>query len=190
MANWSLYDDAGHRKYLSIKDRTAFIHAARKEPSEVAALCLTVAYTGCRLSEALNLTRDRVDLVEQVVILETLKKRRHGVYRAVPIPSAMSRRLSNLLRKLPPDQELLWPWCRMTGYRRIKAVMERGSIEGPYASPKGLRHAFAIAALEKSVPLNLVQKWLGHSDIATTAIYGNAVGLEEREIARRMWGRD
>jgi site-specific recombinase XerD len=78
----------------------------------------------------------------------------------------------------------------MTGYRRIKAVMQRGGVEGPYASPKGLRHAFAIAALEKGVPLNLVQKWLGHSDIATTAIYGNAVGLEEREIASRMWGRD
>lgn len=28
---------------------------------------------------------------------------------------------------------------------------------------------------------------LGHADIATTAIYADAMGAEEREIAARMW---
>jgi integrase len=35
---------------------------------------------------------------------------------------------------------------------------------------------------------NLVQKWLGHAQLSTTAVYANAVGAEEKDIARRMWG--
>jgi len=36
------------------------------------------------------------------------------------------------------------------------------------------------------VPLNLIQRWMGHSRIETTAIYANAVGDEERALAKRM----
>jgi integrase len=39
----------------------------------------------------------------------------------------------------------------------------------------------------KGISLNMVQKWLGHSALTTTAIYANAVGEEEQEIASRMW---
>jgi integrase/recombinase XerD len=31
------------------------------------------------------------------------------------------------------------------------------------------------------------QKWLGHAQLTTTAIYANAVGEEEQSIAARMW---
>ena len=34
----------------------------------------------------------------------------------------------------------------------------------------------------------LVQRWLGHAQLSTTAIYAEAVGQEEQEIAARMWG--
>ncbi len=34
---------------------------------------------------------------------------------------------------------------------------------------------------------NMVQKWLGHAQLSTTAIYANAVGEEEQAIAARMW---
>ena len=56
------------------------------------------------------------------------------------------------------------------------------------ASPKGLRHGFGVAAVTAGIPLNLVQKWLGHAQLSTTAVYANAVGAEEKDIARRMWG--
>src|SRR5690606_18501731 len=81
----------------------------------------------------------------------------------------------------------LWPWSRMTGYRRICEVMDKAGIAGSYASPKGLRHGFGVRAIQANVPLTLVQKWLGHADIKTTAIYTCAMGPEEREIAARMW---
>jgi site-specific recombinase XerD len=37
------------------------------------------------------------------------------------------------------------------------------------------------------IALNMVQEWLGHAQLTTTAIYVNAVGEEERLIAMRMW---
>ena len=50
-----------------------------------------------------------------------------------------------------------------------------------------LRHGFGVAAVSAGIPLNLVQKWLGHAQLTTTAIYADAVGAEEQDIAQRMW---
>jgi len=69
--------------------------------------------------------------------------------------------------------------------QEIKRVLARAGIDGLRASPKGLRHGFGVHAEQSGVPLNLVQKWLGHAQPSTTAIYTNAVGLEEYAIAER-----
>lgn len=58
----SLYDAKGHRKYLTPAEREAFLKAADEAEREVRTFCHTLAYTGCRISEALALTADRVDL--------------------------------------------------------------------------------------------------------------------------------
>ena len=50
---------------------------------------MTLAYAGCRLSEALALTGDRVDLAADVLVFESLKKRRTGIFRSVPVPPAL-----------------------------------------------------------------------------------------------------
>lgn len=57
-----------------------------------------------------------------------------------------------------------------------------GSIQAhsPHASPKGLRLSFRVAAVSAGIPLNLVQKWQGHAQLTTTAIYAKAVGKENR----------
>ena len=81
----------------------------------------------------------------------------------------------------------LWPWSRTTAWRRVSEVMERAGLGGIHATPKGLRHGFGIKAVTSEVPLNMTQKWLGHSRIATTAIYTNAMGPEEKQIAERTW---
>jgi integrase/recombinase XerD len=81
----------------------------------------------------------------------------------------------------------LWPWSRMTGWRAVHAMMEAAGLERPRASPKGLRHGFGVAAVSAGIPLNLVQKWLGHAQLSTTTVYADAVGAEEKDIAQRMW---
>jgi integrase/recombinase XerD len=73
----------------------------------------------------------------------------------------------------------------MAGWRGVHTVMAATGLDGPQASPKGLRHGFGVAAVSAGIPL--VQKWLGHAQLATTAIYADAVDAEEKDLARRMW---
>ena len=65
--------------------------------------------------------------------------------------------------------------------------MAASGVWGSRACPRGLRHAFAVGALQAGVPLNLVQRWLGHARIDTTAIYAGACGPEEHAFAARFW---
>ena len=65
--------------------------------------------------------------------------------------------------------------------------MEKAGIEGDHATPKGLRHGFGVRAVTTGVPLSSLQRWLGHAQLSTTAIYAQAVGEEEKELASRMW---
>ena len=53
--------------------------------------------------------------------------------------------------------------------------------------PKGLRHDFGTCTAGHHVPTNLIQRWMGYASPNTTAIYLDAVGLEERTFASRMW---
>ena len=91
-----LYDTRGQRKYLTPHERERFRKAARATPTPVRAFCEVLAYTGCRVSEALALTPDRVDRSAGLVVLESLKKRRPGVFRAVPVPTGILETLTRL----------------------------------------------------------------------------------------------
>ena len=194
VAGLRLYTPEGARKYVTAGERAAFLRAAEQAERRVRTLCMTLASAGCRLSEALALTADRVDLAAGVVVFESLKKRRRGLYRTVPVPPVLLEALDLVhgLREVQARRGQgrgvrLWPWSRMTGWRAVHRVMQAAGLEGPQASPKGLRHGFGVAAVSAGIPLNLVQKWLGHAQLTTTAIYAEAVGAEEQDIARRMW---
>jgi len=189
-----LHDRNGHRKYLTPAEGQDFLVAAESAPRQVRTFCGTLAYTGCRISEALALTADRVDMREGVVVLESLKKRRKGIYRAVPVPPDFIDTLNLVhdLRTLHRSADRgrgvhLWTWSRATAWRRVCEVMDAAGITGLHATPKGLRHGFGIRAVTSDVPLNMAQKWLGHAQLSTTAIYTNATGAEEKQIAERMW---
>jgi len=185
-----LFDHNGRRKYLTADERDAFLKAAAQAPQEIRTLCHVLAYTGCRISEALALTVERIDFKGQMIVFESLKKRRKGVFRAVPVPPQLLKELDAVHRlRCQQGTNNLWALSRPTAWRQVKAVMSAAGIDGgPQASPRGLRHGFGVAAVSSGVPLNLVQKWLGHAQISTTAIYANALGAEERNIAARMWG--
>ncbi|TNE45362.1 MAG: hypothetical protein EP321_11305 [Sphingomonadales bacterium] len=184
---WSMFNQDGRRKYLTHAEMQSFLHAAEQCSPEVHSFGWMLAVTGCRISEALAMTRENIDFETKHVIIRCLKKRGKQVFRAVPLPVGMLDMLSDWFDagKLPDGP--LWPWSRMTGYRRICEIMDDAGLTGECATPKGLRHGFAVMAIQAKVPLNLVQRWLGHADIKTTAIYTSAMGAEEREIAARMW---
>jgi integrase/recombinase XerD len=188
-----LFDREGNRKYLTAIERTAFLSAADKCSAEVRNFCRLLAYTGARISEILALTPNQIDISAGVIIIECLKKRRRGVFRALPIPQALLTELDQVhgIREAQSDParatKRIWNWCRTTAWHQIKTCMEEAEISGHQATPKGLRHGFGVAVLQAGVPINLLKKWLGHSRLSTTEIYADAVGAEEQAIAGRFW---
>lgn len=184
-----LYDHCGHRKYLTASERRRFVEAAQRQPPDVETFCLVLAHSGARVSEVLALRMGSIDPAAGVLVFESLKKRRKGIYRQVPVSRPLLSRLDAVhdFTRTDPEQRL-WDWCRTTAWKHVKEVMEDADIPAFCAMPKALRHAFGVFGVsEARVPLNMMQKWLGHARIETTAIYANAVGPEERAIARRMW---
>jgi integrase len=184
-----MFDRQGNRKYLNEAERRALARAVAKEPDALRrAFCLTLFHTGCRISEALNVTAERVDLANRAIIFETLKRRKNGHFRAVPIPDALLELLQQVLPQGGPSTRV-WMLSRATAYRLVKDYMARAGIAGGMASPKGLRHSFAVACLAQKIPLSTVKKWLGHARLETTAIYLDVSGEEERDLAKRLWSK-
>src|SRR3954471_19341271 len=130
-----LHDGEGRRLYLTEQERRAFIAAAAQAPRDVRTFCGVLHATGCRISEALGLTPQQVDLFGRVVVLESLKKSRQGVYRAVPVPPELLDAL-DLVHGIREAQRrghakaLLWPWSRMTAYRHVPGGHRGGGHPG------------------------------------------------------------
>ena len=101
------------------------------------------------------------------MVSESLKKRRRGVFRAVPVPPELLDTL-DMVHGIREAQRrgrataLLWPWSRMTAFRRVQEVIAAAGIpDGPHACPKGLRHGFGVQAVSRGIALNMLQKCWG-----------------------------
>jgi len=89
----TLFDGRGNRKYLTSAERRAVALAALRMAPPIATFLLTLLHTGARISELLAITPERIDRANGVIIFETLKRRKRGIFRAVPVPSDLLNRL-------------------------------------------------------------------------------------------------
>jgi len=198
-----LFDAEGGRLYLSADERARFLVAAVEESREQRVFCHLLHFTGCRPSEGLALTPQRVLLDEKSVVFHTLKKRKYDSqgrekkpqFRHVPVPDRLIDELDlvfdlrRLAKSKQPQHASLWSMSRSTAWRMVKRVMARAGITGAQATAKGLRHGFGIAMLsgKKPLPLNVLRDLLGHSDTQTTEIYLQAIGYEKRNLVMQAW---
>jgi len=194
-AGMSLHGSTGGRKYLNAAERRRFITAARRADPATRLFCFVLRWSGGRISEILALTPASIDIESGVASIETLKRRKRGIVREVPLPPYVLQALNRVFRLTVAQRDpqlaatRIWRWSRTTAWRRVKEVMAGAGIAGLAAMPKGLRHGFGVNAFQASVPPHLVQKWLGHASLRTTTIYGDVVGPDERAFAARMWSQ-
>ena len=185
--------DARGRKYLTDEERKRFLAAVRAHPKPATqTLARTLALTGCRVSEALAIRACDVDLDAAELRMSTLKRRREH-WRAVPVPEDLVQAL-DLVHRVRASQASsrartrpLWPITRQGAHRQVTKLMAEAGIAGPQATPRGLRHAFGVAAVQAGVPLTTIAAVLGHANVSTTAIYTTAMGAEARELVSRLW---
>ncbi len=184
-----LYDKYNQRLYLNAAERTRFIEAARRSSPDKRSFALTLIYTGCRLSEARALMGHSLQREARIISIRSLKKRDRHVMREVPIPPELVKEMA--ARNTPPDA-LIWHQNghmlpRITAYRWIKHLMQDARIEGAQACPKGLRHGYGVNATLNGVQLHMLQRWMGHASIRTTAIYATVLGPDQLKLADQMW---
>ena len=183
MSEMRLYDTAGNRLYLNAEERAAFLAVAWRKPARDRTLCETLLFTGCRPSELLEITPARVDLSGGTITIRSLKKRKDAsgsskiVYRSVPVPSDYLDTLNTAhgIREAQKSRKQasapIWPLSRVRVWQIVKGIMiEAGIPDAPHRSPKGLRHGFGINATVNGIPLHMLQKWMGHAQLSTTAI--------------------
>lgn len=127
-----------------------------------------------------------------VLSLRTLKRRKLHI-REVPVPPFLMQALDDYygLRRCQADPELagtrLWPFHRVTAWRVVKSIMTEAGLRGAVSAPKAFRHGFGASAVQAGIPITLLQRWLGHARLSTTAIYADVAGPEELSLAQRYW---
>lgn len=129
--------------------------------------------TGCRVSELVNLNRDDINFgTKQLRVIGKGNKER-----VVFLNATASMYLQQYLKSRTDDNPALFvsldePHDRVqkSGIEIIVRRLGRAcGIEK--AHPHRFRHTVATAALKRGMPIELVQKMLGHESIDTTMIY-------------------
>ncbi len=140
---------------------------------------------GMRVSEAVSLTMNRVDLDSMTVrILGKGSKER-----LVPIPSGSAGLLKEYRDVIRPvflkkktNLFFLNRFGRKVTPRSVQLLMEHKCGElniGKHLTPHKLRHSYATHLLQGGADLRSIQEMLGHSDIMTTEIYTH---IQDRQV--------
>lgn len=166
----------------------AEVYAARERAgSTVAALIGFLWATGARISEALAVTPADLDVDGRVVTLATLKRRTDRARRVVPIVNPyLSETLATVVRHRTAPNDPIWPIGRQWAWTQISAALKAAGCDRQRCRPHALRHGHAVHAVLHNVPLNLIQRQLGHASIVTTAIYLRVTAQDVREAYSRF----
>lgn len=133
----------------------------------------TLLETGLRVAEVAAIKRDSIDY--QTHRLTVYGKGRVNIGKTQQ-PKRRVLELSPLLRPLLEPHMLTHDSFDMsvrTIQRLLATVASRARIQRP-CSPHVMRHTFAVRAARRGLSLPALQKWLGHVNMTTTAIYLNA----------------
>ena len=159
---------------LSRDEEQKLIGQAYRETGNNGLLLKTLLLTGARVSEFISLKVEDIFFDELMILIE---KGKGGKSRYVPILPELSQELKTHLGS------------RQTGYvfesnrhtkftaRRIQQIVKETAGRAGITKkvhPHLLRHTVATFLLEKGMPLEQIQKFLGHSKIETTQIYAES----------------
>lgn len=142
------------------------------------AILETLYATGMRVSEAVNLKKDNINL--DIGFLRCIGK--GDKERIIPLGKKAIASINRYLQVSRPnflkskESEFLFvsrfgkKISRQSFWKIIKKYAKLARIKKPI-KPHTLRHSFATHLLEHGADLRSVQEMLGHSDISTTQIY-------------------
>src|SRR3989442_14582349 len=150
---------------LSREEETRLITHAYQRQGERGLFIKTLFQTGARVSEFVNLKAEDVFFDEQMILMA---KAKGGKSRYVPIvPRATHPRRIQQIRKETAEQAQI-----------TKRVY-----------PHLLRYSVATTLRERGMPIEQIQKFLGHSKRETTQLYAESSTAMMRESSQRALAR-
>lgn len=149
-------------------------------------LCLVMLDAGLRVSEAVSLKLDHLDLPKRRLLVREGKGGKDRQVRICPrLASALKPWLDRRPEALEEETEFVFPTRtgRPPHPNQIRKSVKRaarsaGLSEAGKVTPHTLRHTAAVDLLRETERLELVQDFLGHADVSTTRIYARCVNKE------------
>jgi integrase/recombinase XerD len=146
--------------------------------------------TGTRISEAVGLDVDDVDLETRTVVVTGKGSKQ----RLLPLGEFAVRSIDGYLVRGRPAlatkgrgtprlflNSLGRPLSRQSAYGVISAAAERAGVTQA-VSPHTLRHSFATHLMQGGADVRVVQELLGHASVTTTQIYTMVTADTLREV--------
>jgi integrase/recombinase XerD len=155
------------------EERRLVSHAYRTKGTR-GLLIKTLFQTGARVSEFVNIKVHEFFFEEQMILIS---KAKGGKSRYVPILPELAQELRTHLGDRASGY--LFETIHHTCYspRRIQQIIKETADEANITKrvyPHLLRHSVATTLLERGMPLEQIQKFLGHSKLETTQIYAES----------------
>jgi integrase len=158
-------------KELTLPSREQFIEFVRairsaggRDSRNCADFVQFVAFSGCRLSEAIAVTWHDIDFnkFEITVRGDAITGTKNSEVRRVPMIPELRALLQRLQRERP-DEPKETPVLRV---REAQKSMDRAATKAGMRriTHHDLRHLFATIAIESGVDIPTVSRWLGHKD--------------------------
>ncbi len=144
---------------------------------------------GLRVSEAMGLEKNAVDLENRIVRVHGKGGKDRLVPLGRPAAEAARRYLAlgrpQLDRRFRPELFLNARGGALTragAFLILRRLAERAGLEPERVHPHLLRHSFATHLLEGGADLRSVQEMLGHADLGTTERYTHISDRRRREV--------
>ena len=144
-------------------------------------LARTMYQCGLRVAEAVTIKAQ--DLSEGSLMVRQGKGSKD---RVVPLSEGLEHDLRTYasFRRIRADR----PLFQITT-RQARTIITEGAHKAGISkdvSPHTLRHSFGRQCVLNGVPLNVLQRWLGHASIETTFIYVDLAGYIGPELTDRL----
>jgi integrase/recombinase XerD len=148
-------------------------------------LIKTLFQTGARVSEFVNIKVNDVFFDEQMILIA---KAKGGKSRYVPMLPQLAQELRTHLGRRTTGY--LFETVRHTQYssRRIQQLIKETAADAHITKrvyPHLLRHSVATTLLERGMPIEQIQKFLGHAKLETTQIYAESSAEMIKESYQR-----
>lgn len=179
----------GRLRFLEEEEQKRLLSLVDKTP-DLKVFTYILLYTGARLNEALNLTKDDYDSQHNTIRINRTKT---NTVTTMGVSPELRPVLTNYLKGC--EKELFDDKAKRRLTDNLRKILSNGFNDPQTVKEKGravihtLRHTFATNALSRGVEIPVLCTAMGHTNIQETMNYAHIVGNKElqKKLINNFW---